>query len=559
MQFKLLKRYIAFIGISLGLLTSGTPLHAIWQMPPDTVSNPNLRTSSQGGPVLRVNPLGNAIAVWPIDDENFQPDELAIQSSFYTRGFGWSPPVTISSLALNPFGNPLYTGQADPSIAFDSTGYAVAVWEGQLEDDNFPAVIIAARRSSTGIWSPVEIISDQSGDFFADDTNVSMNQAGTALAAWRSRQLNENYDVTQVSFLPFGGSWTTPFSFTQEEPLGGNNKPYPFINANGDAVVTWLANVPSSPNFEIRAATYDSQTLTWSAPVTLDVDTVSSLLQFNPRSAMDDSGNAVAAWLHNGFMKVAYFNGTAWEPTLTLGVADNPPGIFVSATAVIDPRGNGYAVAVWPGPGPDYPIFASSRLPDGSWTTPQVISRVSDNTFAPWMSQEPLAINQEGDVIATWAEGITQQNVVAAFKPFGQDWRAPELVFSSFQNAYLNIGLASCGFAVDLWSDFSTVNNVVKASVNENLLLVQDGNATVRRCCQKFATQKRCVNILSFEDPCALFFNIYRDGVLIATVLNTGGVVNYVDPLSCSPNALYTISIISLFGVEGEQVPFIFN
>jgi len=551
--------------LTMGLLQAS--LSGAWNQPPDLVSNPLYDSGSFSGPVLRVNPLGNAISVWGTPSQSLPLFENTIQSAYYARGFGWFPSQIISSLELNEFGGPLYTAQGDPSIAFNSTGYAVAAWEGEHSTDNFAFTVIAARRDgTTGNWSPVEIIGDDTGDFFSSDVNVSMNEAGTTLAVWTSEDLNTFLDHTTVSFLPFGGSWTAPFYLAggagQPE---GNSKPYGFINPSGNAVVTWIDRDVNDQTFwHVSAATYDVGTNTWSSPVFLDTAQFNPF-QFTPRCGMDAAGNAVVVWTKDdgvaspaGTAKAAYFNGTAWEPAITLGPSDTA-SVNSAADVVVDLNGN--ATAVWTGPRLDTVVYASSRLSNGTWTDPQVISTPGINAiFNPFMSQEPLAVNTKGDVIATWRERVDNDIIKSGYKPFGQDWRAPETVFNSVENftSQYNIGLASCGFAVDLWKQFGE-NDTIMATENENLLLVQ--NATAVQCQESFATQKRFFNILTWDsDPCALSFNLYCNGVLVANIPNTNtGVIRFVVPVQCKNPCNYTVTLVNTFGIEGASVPVVFN
>lgn len=543
------------LGALIGIFSPAAPLIALWQ-PPVIVSDTNLPVDVLSGPVLRVSPQGNAISVWTYN-RTFTFNQAAMASSFYTRGIGWEPPQIISNLQLNSANKPLYTAQGDPDIDFNSKGYAVAVWEGEFsEEPNFPNVIIAARRSASGIWSPVENISDESGDFFSTNASVAVNEAGTALAAWRQYD-NDATDVTAVSFLPFGGSWTTPFLFPGEPAIGGDNKPYPEINPSGNAVVVWKAFSTRPNTSHIKAATFNALANSWTGPVDLESIVGSpNLVSQTPRVDMDANGKAVAVWnIDAGLARAAYFNGTTWEPTITLG-ATGGVGVSDGVDVTTDLQGN--FTAVWSGPFVDPSVFSSSRLPGGAWTSPQAISVPGTiNEFAPFMSQVPLAASNEGDVIATWLE--QGAGIKAAFKPFGQDWRFPETVFSERdQQIYLNAGIASCGFAVALWEVIPEVGNpVVKASVNENLLLPQ--NARGKRCCDSFAAQKRCINILNWDpDACALSFNVYRDGVLIANVPNNGA-IKFVDPLGCKKkNHLYTITLVNIYGFEGDPIPVVF-
>lgn len=152
---------------------------------------------SVSSPVFKVNDQGNAVAIFTsnfVGHSSYPGNEAFIQSSFYTRNVGWSPTQVISNTNLNSRVRYLYFGQADPDIALNSSNYAVAVWEvAAYNESPFPAIVVATIRDpNTGIWGPVTTISDQGGVLVVNNINVSLNKAGTALAAWQYREVRWN-------------------------------------------------------------------------------------------------------------------------------------------------------------------------------------------------------------------------------------------------------------------------------------------------------------------------------------------------------------------------------
>lgn len=553
-------------GVVLGLLSSPF-LYSVWVQPPVVVSNPaNNVDLGSDAPVMVVNSQGNAISIWPYFTLGFDSSLDNIASSFFTPATGWSPEVTISSLAVIDCGGvgPLYIDQFNPDIAMNSSNYAVAVWEANLIDCiNFPFVMLAAR-SSNGVWNPIETIAeDPTGNLFPKQGNVSVNDAGTALAAWRTLNQNTSTYATTVSFLPFLQPSTPPFSFPLESVLNNLAKPYPVINPSGNAVVVWQFRSPSTgPDFfGIYAATFNASTSTWTGPVALETTPGSNPMHLsgNPRCGMDANGNAVAIWQFNGEVRVAYFNGTAWEPSITLAPSSEDPD---TVDVVIDPQGN--ATAVWQGDLPDFFVFSSSRLPNGTWTTPQAIGQSTNRDgFNVDLSHEPLAVNPVGDVIAGWLTNDTLNNFQAAIKPFGQDWLPAETVFTGdFEFLNQNVGISSCGLAIALWGSSLTEGensqNRVKASVN-NSFVKPPFDAMGKRCCETFATQKFCENILEWDYICpAASFNIYRNGILIANVPNSPP-LKYIDRACKTKRSIYTITAVNTFGFESSPAPVVFT
>lgn len=557
-----------FLTVSSAMLLSlfgfQAPLSAVWE-PPVVISNPAIPLEEDSAPVLKVNPQGNAIAIWTDAFSSVFPSEPAIATAFFVQGFGWQPPQVISSLAANCRNNPLFIGQGNPDVALNNSNFALAVWQGETNecygneltaaDDG---VIFASARNLQGIWSPPQIISNDA--FLADNANVSLNQSGQGLAAWRNFTNGQHF--ISASFFT-GGSWQSQTNFPPFPALDGEGKPYPFINNLGNAVITYQARTDAT-TFTIEVVNFIGA---WSSPHTLDTGTFN--ISQDPRCALADNGNAVAIWQNGGLIRASFFNGASWGAAVTLGDAaaledhDGPE-------VVVDPDGN--FTATWTAANNS---IKSSSTSNGVWSAAITISTPgTPYSFDPFRSQETLAVNTRGDVIAIWhaisvslAQGVQSAQqplqiaeppftpIFSAFKPFSFPWRPQEIVatpFDGFIDNTLNIGLADCGFAVAIWQN--APNTFVYAT--ENGGLITPVNPMEFQCCEKGRT--RCINILTWApDDCVLFFNIFCNGDLIATVVNNGDPLRFVDT-SCR-NCVYTISAVSILGFEGPQVPFVVN
>jgi hypothetical protein len=552
-----LKRFTLLGGVFACLLTTQNHLHSVWQQPPTDLSiGQDVAGLSEAQ--LAVNSQGNALAVWRIRDPDFF-DEFEMVSSFFIRGVGWTPAQIISSLALNSAGFPLFILQFDPDVVLNSSNYGLAGWEGILNTLESGSDVVIVTLFNNGVWSPVQIISEQPSSRDASSVNLALNEAGTALAAWLYLDGNTGDANIAARFLPFGGVWSAPHIFPTF-PGGNQGKPCPAINSSGNAVITWQGRT-NAGKFTVMAANYDAGTATWSAPVTLDTDLIGTDISQDPRCAIDSNGNAVAVWHIEGETKAAFFNGTSWEAPIVLG-----PGTAIDGNdgpaVVMDLNGN--ATVVWETEEGD--IVTSFRLPNGTWSAPLTISQPgTDNSFAPEQSNETLAVNRAGDVIAIWVSTNIDSGLitnVSAFKPFGLPWQAPEFISDlTGDSSNTNIGLADCAFAVALWdADSGEGNSQVLASINGGLILPLAIHARISSCCEKFAMQTNCLNFLTWESPdCVLSFNIFRDGVLIANVLNTGGPFLFIDPIGGKKPHVYTITTINTSGIEGPPVVFIPN
>lgn len=535
-------------------------LNANWQ-PVVTVSSSGEDVFTPDGPDLYVNELGNAVSVWTQSDLN-----NIIRASSYDRATNtWSTPVNISSTEINPStGNQYYSQQADPDVALNDSGYAVAVWEGYYYLQEGPTfigdfgVIISATRDANGVWSNVQIVNDidPTADIIAKDGSVALNNNGLAVAVWTQTNEDTLISATFASFLPQGGSWSTPVQISDNEaggrPEGG---PHVAINNNGDVVVVWKQYY-SGLAYGVVAATYDASSNTWSGPVQLNP---SAKIEYLPEVAIDPNGNAVAIWVRYDNLVdplsdvvASYFTkGSGWGASTVLYrslLGSN------EAFVVLDRFGN--ATAVFDATDNNYQVYSSNRPFNGTWTMPTQISTGGGNVLYSQNMQKSLAVNDTGDVIAIWYGGETEPEyqLISAARLYGQNWQTPESISFEIDANATNIGLASCGFAVAMWMDNSQELNTVEAAINGNILI--PSGIEGKRCCEKFVTQKRCTNILYFPpNPCIIAYRIYRDNELIGTTSKCPW--KFVDPL-CTRRGLetYSITSVNIYGYESQPVIF---
>lgn len=550
-------------GAILGLFSPEKALSDPPWSPAQTISFPPSIAPAdlEFGPVSVVTPLGNTVAIWQTEFSPFFENQTAIASAFYQVGAGWTPPQFLSNFGLNPFNKPLFTVQQHPDVAMNSANYAVGVWEGEfeVEEARFNSCIIYALRIG-GIWQPAQILFLAPGDDFVETVAINMNDAGLALAVWEYEPIDGG-GFKLASFLAPGGSWTTPVNLSFPDEQGPTTREYPariIVNPSGDAVVSWAARrlLQSGTITGVEAATYKAATNTWSGPVQLDIYSPSGERQ--PYCGMDDKGNAVVGWSNDGQVKTAYFNGTFWEPNVVINM---PAGTTAHKTlTVMDHQGT--ATVIWDAN--EGQLYATSRLSNGTWTDPQVISdpAIGGYYYIPQkISQNDFEASLSGDVATIYqpffGESETFNDLYAVFGLGDPVWQTPELIYAPRESTteFANIGLTDCGFAVAVWhEDFGDDNMVIRASVRQNTIFPTC--ATVQRCTDKFAMQKVCVDTLRWcFTPCAVYYRIYRDGVLYRAF--PANVFEFIDPVECRDHHTYTLTFLNLAGFESPPIPFV--
>ena len=133
----------------------------------------------------------------------------------------------------------------------------------------------------------------------------------------------------------------------------------------------------------------------------------------NPVVVMDPSGNAIALWIGNGFVKSSVMlSGFDWG-SISVVSASGASDPFL----IVDQAGN--ATAAWIRSG----AVETASLPvGGSWTSPTVLSSSGASSIH-------MAVDQPGDVVVVWARG---GNIESATQLFGGSWPvSPDVIMST--------------------------------------------------------------------------------------------------------------------------------
>lgn len=216
--------------------TAVRPVGGDWSDPEDLFSADG-RT-----PQLAMNAAGDAVAVW----NGFNGvANLVTWAATRPAGGDWSAPEDLS-----------VAGEGDwlgPQAAIDAGGNAIAVWQRQITG---PDVIRAATLPAGGSWSAPEDLSLAGTD--AQEPTVAMNEAGTAVAAWRIGSSG-----IQAVVRPPGGAWSTPPQ--QVSALGQSaGDPTVAIDSNGNAAALWQG--PGATTGQVLRAAVLPPGGGWSAP-----------------------------------------------------------------------------------------------------------------------------------------------------------------------------------------------------------------------------------------------------------------------------------------------------
>ena len=284
-------------------------------------------------------------------------------------------------------------------------------------------------------WSPPTDLSLPGED--ASDPQVAMGARGTAVVVWRGWD-GSHYRV-QASSRGENGKWSTPTSLSK--PSEDAWDPQVAMGPHGMAVVAWRRSDGAS--HQVQASTRVAYG-PWSLPVMLS--TVGGEA-WDPRVAVGLDGTATAVWSRSDGSNERVQATTrapngSWSSPVTLSEAGADS---LNPQVIVGP--DGAATAVWRDGGSDR-IQTSSRPAKGVWSTSVTLSGVSGNAYDP-----QLAVDPDGIVTAVWSwwNGDHGQVQTASRLP-GKTWSRPKTLSSCCEDAKApRVAAGPDGSATALW------------------------------------------------------------------------------------------------------------
>jgi hypothetical protein len=198
---------------------SSRPAGGAWQTPVD-LSGTGGECRAEG-PRLAVDSRGDAVAVWIRSELVAGRGARWVQAASRPAGGSWQAPIDLSQVGGS-------AGAAEPEVAIDPQGDAVAIWEQGFENGEF---MQASIRPAGGAWQAPEDVSEPGQ---TTEPDVALDASGNAIAVWHRYQGH----VIQSAVRPAGGAWQTPVNVTEVNE--GTSQPRVASDRSGNAVAVWL-------------------------------------------------------------------------------------------------------------------------------------------------------------------------------------------------------------------------------------------------------------------------------------------------------------------------------
>jgi hypothetical protein len=413
--------------ISLTILLFATNAYAqAWSGTVNTISTPVATNGFIFRPILAVEPNGNAYAIW--NRVAGSPPNTLIQAARYIAATDtWGAPMTLSGPAA--FG--------PPEVAVDANGNAFFLMARAAGGSSQIQVI--RYEPTSGAMTPTILSSSGSSAAFGQ---VVVDTNGNAIVVW-----DEPAGIHGARYDAQLATWGSSVKISEE----GGSIPRLAIDGENDVTVVWSRRPPSSTNFVIQTARFDSTTLTWSSPIDLSAP---GQIFGGARVAADPAGNVTALWarlngVHTIVQAARFVKATGtWSTAADLSA----PGASAEAVNVAADL-DGHVIAIWRrAVGVTY-VIQTTRFDTnlGSWSS--VIDLTLPNGLPYPIPQ--VKFDADGNALALWGfsrpgSGIQMQG--ARYTAASNQWSAP-VDLSAAGQAALNpdVGFDAAGNGTAAW------------------------------------------------------------------------------------------------------------
>lgn len=346
----------------------------------------------------------------------------------------WQPVSDLSATGFNA---------GHTQVAVNGAGTSMAIWAFH---DGTHYVVESATRPAGGIWSNgVLPRPDTLGtDFYAEDPQIALDQAGNATAIWYGAGL-------QAATREAGGAWTTPTIVA----AGTIRAQQLVVDAAGNVTAIWVGQTGISDQL-IHSATRAAGG-TWSAPVVLSSSGFDSVA---PDVAVDKAGNTTAVWTGSDGTNKIIQTATrpvsgAWSAPSDLSAGGENA---TSPQIAIDAAGN--ATAIWHRPSAEADIQTATRPAGGTWSAGSYIP----NAKSPAADVAQIAFDAAGNTTALWRGSDSVNSILqSSSRSASGTWSAPVNVSATGRHSFgQRLVVDAAGTATAVWHSHDGTYNVVQ-------------------------------------------------------------------------------------------------
>ena len=271
-----------------------------------------------GAIALAADGAGNVIATW------WQNQTTMWVNRF--DGASWGTPEQIGASVRN---------LGPPAVGASAADDAIVVWlqdtepndSGQSGGGPSRRSLYASRFDGMS-WSTTRVGHTDLSDFDgAERPRIDVNPLGSAAVVWQQTRDNTNNDgfrIDGVRYDATSGLWSAPETLTARD--WQVSWPDVAIDGNGNAVASWQPTdlADNSSTRVLEAALFDTATLAWSDPVSVNED--DGVTEPDPLFVEKrENGDVFAVWDQQDGVFWRRYDATngAWDPIARLGIYDS--------------------------------------------------------------------------------------------------------------------------------------------------------------------------------------------------------------------------------------------
>ena len=352
-------------------------------------------------PRVAIDDTGRAIAVW----QQSNGTVFNIVAARFVPATGWGLAKAIETTDLGD--------AVQPQVAIQADGPAVVLWSQNdgtvLLDGSQPANTIWSNQYNviTESWSTATRIEANTAAV-AVGTDIALDQSGNAIALWSESLDGVTFNILSNRFDATSGSWAATPVAIRSGVSGDSLFPYVLarlaVNDSGNAVAAWSEFSSIDGVSSAWAAHFVASTTTWGSAVNIENDNLGSA--YLPDVILDKNDNATAVWIHfDGTRRNVLTNrysAGSWGAIASQISSTSTTHLADASLVELEVDGQGNVMAVWPqNDGVQLNIWANRfDIATALWEGAHIIdtSNVGD-------AESPqLAANSKGSVLSVWQQ-----------------------------------------------------------------------------------------------------------------------------------------------------------
>ncbi|MBN1771932.1 MAG: hypothetical protein JXB32_11755 [Deltaproteobacteria bacterium] len=232
-------------------------------------------TRYAASPDVGMDGAGTAVAIWAMTRTGSPTSGTDLYASERPAAGAWTSPAGIEAESSNTLYGFLGAGRG---------GSAIAVWVGGRH--------VSAARFVVGDGWQTEVVLRPAGTASVVYPRVALNDAGDAVAVWTENDGGRT--IWSSRFSAAGGTWTAAERLDTIDTADAQY-PRPALAADGTALVVWEQD-DAAGRASVWANRFDVTGGAWVGAAVVESETRHA---DRPVLAMDGTGNATCAWVHD--------------------------------------------------------------------------------------------------------------------------------------------------------------------------------------------------------------------------------------------------------------------